>query len=85
MKIPKCVIGESNVNVTSDGLVKNTLSPSIEVVLEVPKELELQKVDPLHEATRLLYVIDVAVFEIGELKFWRDCGPASAKYAALDV
>lgn len=67
MKIPKLVIEELNENVTSEGLEKNTLSPSIEM-LDVPKKPGLHKLDPLHETIRSLYVIEVAVLEIGTLK-----------------
>jgi hypothetical protein len=74
------------VNVTTEGDVKNMLSPVILTGKVVaPKEVELQKPDPLHETTRLGYVTDVAVFEIGESKSCRDCGPAAAKYAVSEV
>ena len=41
---------------------------SITTELDVPKVVESHKLDPLHETTRLGYVTDVAIFEIGELK-----------------
>jgi hypothetical protein len=74
------------VNVATEGDTKNMLSPVITVAkVTAPKVFELQKSDPLHETTKLGYVTDVAVFEIGESKSWRDCGPAAAKYAVSEV
>jgi hypothetical protein len=79
------VIGESNVKVIGAGPVLKTLSPSMEGELRVPKKVESQNAVPLHETSRSGYLIEVAVFEIGELKSWSVWGPATAKYAALSV
>jgi hypothetical protein len=70
MKTPKLVIGESNVKVIGAGPVLKTLSPSMEGELRVPKKVESQNAVPLHETSRSGYLIEVAVFEIGELKSW---------------
>ena len=61
------------------------LSPSMAITLWVVKKPGMQESDPLHETTKLLYFIDVSVFEIGLLKSWSVWFPAAAKYAALSV
>ena len=51
MKIPKLLIGELNVNVTSEGLIATMLSPSMAITLLVPQKPGMQESDPLHETT----------------------------------